>query len=351
MSNETQRNDPKNMHAAMASMGAQMRDAADITFRALAQRALPDIATLRHIIVAGMGGSAIGGEMARSYHQDTLAIPLVVTRSYTLPFFADESSLVIVVSYSGNTEETLAQYALAKTRGVPAICITSGGQLAELAAIAGDPIIRLPTGMQPRAALAYTFVPILIILQLLGLLDEQMTDINSTAALLTLLAKRYGNMNDDANVASMIANKIINKIPIIYSPTKMYDAVNLRWRGQMQENAKHLAFGNVVPEMNHIEISGFSYPPEMLPNLTAIFLRSVEDEGPKIVKRFTVLREMLENIGIEVTECYSEGSSRLERMFSLVALADWTSLHLAYLEGVDPTPIDTIEEFKRRLSV
>jgi glucose/mannose-6-phosphate isomerase len=345
--------DPDRMWEKIGSMGDHLIDAERRSYESLVGLKIIG-ASIRNIIVAGMGGSAVGGELVASYLRGELRVPMFVNRSYNLPEWAGRSAepqntLVIAVSYSGGTEETLAQYAEAKERKIPVICITTGGKLAELARAAGDPIILVPGGMQPRAALAYSLIPILVILFELELIPNRVHSIKVAGEHLRYLATIYGpTASEESNLPVKLAAKLFDKIAIVYSGDNL-SAVNYRWRGQFHENAKHFAFGNVLPELGHIEISGWQFPQAMLEHFSAVFLRSREDEHPQVSKKLEVIKSMLVARGILVHEYEATGSTKLDRLFSLIALADWTSYYLALLSGVNPTPIPAIEAFKKAL--
>jgi glucose/mannose-6-phosphate isomerase len=308
---------------------------------------LPSKDKVRNIVVAGLGGSAIGGDLVRSYLLPKLSTPLIINRTYSLPGLTSGDTLVIASSYSGDTEETLAKYDDAKARGAQIVCISTGGVIMKRAQDNGNPFIKLPTGFQPRAALAYSFVPILLLLDAMGFTSGEEANLAGTAKLLTGLADRYSPKNS-GNSAFKLAEKMQTKAPVIYSASDYLDTVNLRWRGQIQENAKHVAFGNVLPEMNHNEINGWDYPRSAPDSHLAIFLRT-SDENPRVAKRFAILKEVLQERIIFVEEVQAEGNTPLERMFSLIALGDWTSLYLAVLEGIDPSPVPVISTLKKKL--
>ena len=239
----------------------------------------------------------------------------------------------------------------AAKRGAKIICITTGGKLAELATLHKLPIITLPTGFQPRAALAYSFVPVLMTLERIGFTSGESANISDTAELLDKLSKEYGASNlTEANHANMLAHTLLAKIPVIYSASDLFDSVNIRWRGQIQENAKHVAFGNVLPEMNHNEINGWDFPHTMQEKFQVIFLRSPQDEHHQVTKRFGILHEVLTSKGVEVKEFTAQGNTVMARMFSLISLADWTSYYLALLAGVDPSPVPVIMQLKSKLA-
>jgi glucose/mannose-6-phosphate isomerase len=343
--------DSAKMGEAIAGMGTHMRDAAIRTKQALDSFPLPKKEEVKNIVLAGLGGSAIGGDLVRSYIIGTSDIPFAINRTYNLPGYVNEHSLVIASSYSGSTEESLSMFDEAKKRGAKIICITTGGKLADLAKQHNLPLITLPTGFQPRAALAYSFVPVLLTLEKIGVTSSETSNINNAAETLDRLAKEYGYSNlNESNVANTLAHTLLSKIPVIYSASDHFDSVNIRWRGQLQENAKHVAFGNVLPEMNHNEINGWDFPHAMQDKFQVIFLRSPQDEHPQVGKRFKILHDILSGKGVEVKEIQAQGNSLLSRMFSLISLGDWTSYYCALLAGVDPSPVPVIQTLKSKLA-
>jgi glucose/mannose-6-phosphate isomerase len=342
--------DPAKMGDAISGMGGHLRDAAIRTRQALDSFTLPDQSSISNIVLAGLGGSAIGGDLVRSYLLSKLSVPFLINRTYHLPGFVNKKSLVIASSYSGSTEESLSMFDEALKRGAKIVCITTGGKLAELAKQHNLPCIILPTGFQPRAALAYSFVPVLLTLERIGFTSAESANISEAAEMLDKYASEYGSANlNDSNHANLLAHTLIAKIPVVYSASDLFDSVNIRWRGQIQENAKHVAFGNVLPEMNHNEINGWDFPHNMQDKFQVIFLRSPQDEHPQVTKRFGILHEVLMSKGVDVKEFSGQGNSTLARMFSLIALADWTSYYCAILAGVDPSPVPVIQTLKAKL--
>ncbi len=297
------------------------------------------------VVVLGMGGSAIGGDLVRSYLSGKLSIPMSINRSYELPSFANEKTLIIASSYSGNTEETLSAFEQSVAKKLPILCITTGGTLAERAKELNLPVIIVPAGMQPRAALAYSFVPILLAVEKLGITSGEMQNLERTASLLDALSERYGTAHlEENNPAFKLAGNILHRVPVVYADSG-YDTIALRWRGQIQENGKHLAFCNSVSEMNHNELEGWTNPVDLVERFSILLLRS-SDENARIAKRFEAMKAIFRGKQVDVLEFMAEGETRLERMFSLITMADWTSLYMALFAGTDPTAIEAIEQFK-----
>ena len=340
------RTDVSDMAGHIARMGEHIREA--IQNFSSANVSLPPVTG--PVIVLGMGGSAIGGDLARCYLGSQPAVPVIVNRGYYLPAYAKAGSLILASSYSGNTEETLSAFEQAVERKLSIVCITTGGTLGARAKELGIPLISQPPGMQPRAALAHSFVPILLLLERLGTSSNESGNLEKAAALLDKLAERYGYLHlEETNPAFKLAGEIAHRIPVIYAASD-FEAVALRWRGQIQENGKHVAFSNVLPEMNHNELEGWAHPIDLTQHFTVILLRSPNDEHPRISKRFEAMRDVFHSKQVDVLEVTAEGETRLERMMSLVALADWTSLYLALFAGIDPTSIPAIEMLKQKLA-
>lgn len=300
-----------------------------------------------HIIFGGMGGSAIGGEVIISCLSKELKIPAMVQRSYSLPKFANSRTMVIISSFSGNTEESLSLYENARESNSKIICITSGGELEKRANANAVPIISIPGGMQPRCALGYLSIPILVFLKKSGIAMNEDDNFAETLALLHKKSELYSPRNQD-NLALNIAKQFYNKIPIIYSSNDMMHAAAMRWKAQISENAKTMAFYNVFPELNHNEIVGWQQLPELLRKFQIIYLRDKEDSS-RNQSRMEITKEILEQETNQVFELYSEGSSKLSRLFSIIYLGDMVSYYLAILNNLDPTPIKKIQILKDKL--
>lgn len=302
------------------------------------------------IMVTGLGGSAIGGDLLRGYLAHEIYLPIFVNRNYSLPEFVGCSTLVFASSYSGNTEETVAAYQEAVKRGAEVICLTTGGKLGALAREDGKPVVSLPSGFPPRTALGYLFVPMLIILSKVGLIEDKQVELNETVELLTRKLHEYGPaIPTSQNPAKLLAQKLYRKLPIIYASSDCFDVVTIRWKTQLAENSKMLAYCSSFPELNHNEIVGWEGAAELLSWLEVVVLRDKGDH-PRIRKRMEITKGIIESEGGRVTEVWSEGDSLLARLFSLIWLGDFVSLYLAVLNGVDPTSIAKIDYLKQRLA-
>lgn len=345
-SESIKRLDPAGMFHCISDFPSQVEEAVEIGKQARL-RALKG--PFSSIVMTGMGGSAIGGDILRSYVSQELRVPCLVNRSYTLPAFVNTSTLVVVSSYSGNTEETLSAYKAARERGAKILCLTTGGEVLRLAEQHGNPAIKVIPGLQPRAALGYSFFPLLLALTRTGLLRSQEKNIQETVDLLWKLSRQLGNYRTKTNRAVRIARILHGRLPIIYSSSEHLDAVNVRWRGQISENAKQLAYGHVLPELNHNEIVGWNVDRTLMKKTAVLFLK---DKGvhDRVRLREEVTRSIVRRHAGKVLEVSSEGSSLLARIFSLVYLGDWVSYYLAILNRRNPTPVKVIEYLKGELA-
>jgi len=335
-----------NMFSVLQSFGEQVEEALIIGTNLQPPDGLKNA---HNIIITGLGGSAIGGDLLRSFLHYKCRVPIYVNRNYYLPEFADENTLVIVSSYSGNTEESLSAYEDAKRRGCKVVCSSSGGKLLVMAESEGKLLIRAPRGYQPRCALAYSFFPLLILMNKIGFAEDYTGDILKLIEFMKQRSGLYSAMDDQKNNALRVAKHVWGKIPVIYSSSDLLDIANLRWRCQVSENAKCLAFGNFLPEMNHNEICGWQENPEITKNLAVISLIDRED-SPKIIKRMAVTLELIRNNCAAEIEINGDGSSKLERLFDVIYLGDWVSFYLAIMYKIDPTPVERINILKNKLT-
>lgn len=343
--------DPADMYSAIRNFPRQIADAIEIGKNG------PKVKkSAKRVVILGMGGSAIGGDLLRSYVSafgDRNTTDVIVNRDYNAPRVG-KSDLLVASSYSGNTEETLSAYNAARKNAGEVLVITTGGSLSRSAKSAGYKMIGLPSGFQPRAALGLSFFPLLYTLavksEVFGSDVRQETEsgIDETINLLEGLGETYGAGPLENNPAYSLAKEINGKVPVIYSATERLDTVNLRWRGQIQENAKYLAFGNLLPEMNHNEINGWSHPAKLVGKFLAIYLRD-RDDHKQNKRRLDITQEIIGTTAGGTISVESQGRSPLARMFSLIHLGDWVSYYLAALNGVDPSPVPVIESLKGQL--
>lgn len=339
--------DQVGMYDRIYDFPSQFEDALRLT------RATPipdwDKSKIDKIVLAGLGGSAIGGDLVRSYLADRLGIPIFICRNYTLPNFVGSSSLVFVSSYSGNTEETLSAFEDASKRGAKIICMTSNGKVEEISSRKKIPCVHLPKGFQPRAALGYSFVPVLTMLERFGLVEDEEANINKAREFLAENRDKYRvEVDAGKNEAKKLAMKLHRKLPVIYAACDRFDAVSTRWKGQFCENAKMLAFNNVFPEFNHNELVGWRVLSDYRDDLIVVMLKDREDH-PRIKTRMEIVKGIIEEQEVEVIEAESSGENLLSRMFSLIQLGDFISFYLAVLNKEDPTPVKVIDFLKDEL--
>jgi len=303
-----------------------------------------------NIVFAGLGGSAIGADILNTYIGDEISIPIIVNRNYTLPNFVSSNSLVFVVSYSGNTEETLSAYSEAKKRNANTVVITSGGKLKELAFKNQDMLALIPKGYPPRCALGYSFIPSILMLSKLDLVKNKKDEIKQATKFLESLQKNSlaPKISGKKNISKEIAKKIYKKIPVIYASSKL-GSVATRWRGQFAENAKALSSAHVFPEMNHNEIVGWVHPKKLLMDFVAITLKDKSDHE-RIKKRMVITNSILKKENFKTLEIESQGKNFLERVLSLVYIGDFASFYLTMLYKIDPTPVERITYLKKQLA-
>ena len=310
-----------------------------------------EFAGVANITLAGMDGSAIGGDLVRSIVANELQAPFTICRNYRLPEYVDDESLVIVSSYSGNTEETLNALDDAQKRKAMIVCLTTGGKLAEVASAEGYPILKIPGGLQPRAALGYSFVPLLSLFSKLQFIKSADKAVAETITALKDARKKLTRETSIMdNSAKKLAEMFAGRIPLIYSGPELTDTVAVRWRGQFSENSKSLAFSNQFPEMNHNELVGWSEVAEQFADKLAVVLLRDEDDNPRVKFRLDSFRAVAKKLGVPVSDVLSSGTSRVTRAMSLVQIGDFASYYFAIANGVDPTPVDAIENLKKELA-
>jgi glucose/mannose-6-phosphate isomerase len=338
--------DPNGMGALIASAPEQIE----------AQRARLATASgavtargIERIAVGGMGGSAIAADLVAAQYADRLPHPLVAVRDYTWPAWVTGHTLAVLASYSGNTEETLSLYREARARSVPAIAIPTGGALADACAADRVPWLPLPTGMPPRAALYAAWVTLAFVLGELEWVDDvEASWRDAVAALRAGVAAWGATVPEASNPAKQMARGLHRRLIYVYAPDRL-GALATRLRNQINENAKLLGHSAVVPELNHNEVVGWERPGAAGRDAAAIVLRD-GTESAEIDLRLTLTSEYLERRGVRVLETPVLAGGRLARMASLAGFGDYLSYYLAMLNGVDPTPIESLDEFKRRLS-
>ncbi|MCK4245293.1 MAG: bifunctional phosphoglucose/phosphomannose isomerase [Candidatus Omnitrophica bacterium] len=301
------------------------------------------------ILFSGLGGSAITGDLIADLIREEAKFPILVNRDYSLPRFVDKKTLVFCISYSGNTEETIASYQESHKRGAKVIVISSGGKLTKLAR--SDKIFSLciPGGFPPRAALGFLFFSALTLFQRLNLIKNRRREVKETLSLLAKFKEELSfNIPFRKNRAKRIAEKLKGKMPIIYASNRLA-AVALRFQTQLAENSKQFASRNLFPEMNHNEIMGWNNPLNLLRNFFIIFLRDKGDYK-RIKSRMDITRSLLSKYPAGTLEINTKGNGVLARNFSTLYLCDWISFYLSILNKIDPTPVERITLLKKKLA-
>ncbi|NWF87284.1 bifunctional phosphoglucose/phosphomannose isomerase [Candidatus Bathyarchaeota archaeon] len=302
----------------------------------------------KSIIVAGMGGSAIGGELLKDWAIDKLTVPIEVCREYSLPAYVDRDTLVFITSYSGETEESLSAFLEAIKRKCMIVCISSGGTLQKFAEKLAIPHLKVPSGMAPRATLPYLFTPLIIILEKIGLVSKVVLEISETVKVLKQVSEDNSPekpLND--NFSKKLASDICGTTPVVYG-FGFYRAVAQRFKTQFNENSKVPAKWEFFPELNHNEIVGWEGVQKLAKYFSIIFIRD-NDEPTVLRQRIETTKDLISNESVKTFEVYSIGKSRLAKMTSVICVGDFTSVYLAILRRIDPTPVKTITLLKERV--
>jgi glucose/mannose-6-phosphate isomerase len=295
------------------------------------------------IIVTGLGGSAISADIMSNFLGSELTIPFVVNRNYHLPSFADKNSLLIVSSYSGNTEETISVFNEGIKKKCNIICITTGGKIGKTASENSIPVVKVVPGFQPRYSLGLSFFSQLKILQDLNIISSQDSIVGK---IISLWKKKGLQLSKEQNKASDIAREIIGFIPVIYSAADVTSAVGYRLKCQFNENSKLPAFNNIIPELNHNEIIGWESFQDKQFNAKLILILD-KTYHPQIKKRFEITASL-----ISCDKIYLESNEEdfKVRIMDLIYLGDWISYYLALFRGFDPTEIENINILKEKLA-
>jgi glucose/mannose-6-phosphate isomerase len=334
--------DKSHMLSFCVNAAKHYREAAKTAEKISLQYSKPD-----NVIVVGMGGSAIGGELLKDWGRDKVQVPIEVSRAYSLPAYANEKSLVLIVSYSGETEETLSTFLDAVKRKCMIFCVSSGGSLLEFAEKLKLPYLRVPSGTPPRAALPYLFVPLIHSLEKMKLAPSVSEEL---AEAMTLLAQ-IGSENAPQkpvkdNFAKRLASEINGTVPVVYG-FGVYRSVAQRFKQQFNENSKVPSKWEFFSELNHNEIVGWENAGKLAKCFSTIFIRD-ENEPVEIRNRIETTKTLMPSDSKKF-EVWSQGKSALANMLSTICICDFTSVYLALLRSVDPTPVNTIALLKEKV--
>ncbi len=304
------------------------------------------------IVIAGVGGSAIGGDILASWLFKRIEIPIFTNRAYKLPSFVGKNTLLFAVSYSGNTEETLSLFEEGIKKQCKVIAITSGGKLEKRCKEENVKLISIPPGKPPRAAVAYLFIPIVVVLKKLGIYEPDREVKVAIENLKGLRKKLVPESSTENNPAKQIALRLQGETPIIYG-LAIFNAIARRWQTQLNENAKVLAWYGAFPEMNHNEIEAWVNDKNSK-SFAAVLLRDDFQHESRLQKRVKLTKSMiLQKHAKKVIEVVAEGGEEkdyLARMLYSMYLGDFVSIYLAILRGIDPTPVKAIASFKKELA-
>ena len=340
-----QGHDPGGMLSAVGQLGSHCREGYANGAGAVS---LPDLADVRSVVYCGMGGSAVAGDVLRSVFRDRLGLPVEVNRSSELPEHAGPHSLVVACSYSGNTSETLAAFREAMKRGCRSIVITSGGTIAEEAAEAGVPVVSVPGGFQPRAALGWLAFTTLGALEAAGLLPPLAADVAETVELLGARAAACGAEVPVAdNPAKRMAIDLDGRVPVVWGEEGIGAVAAARWKTQFNENGKVPAWWSSMSELDHNEVVGWTEP---FGRSHAVIALRHDGEAPEVADRFPLSLAIAADAGASTEEVRTHARSKLAQIFDLITRGDHVSAYVGIRRGVDPTPVDVITRLKAALA-
>jgi glucose/mannose-6-phosphate isomerase len=336
--------DTQGMAAATAGLPEQVFDAA---VRARGLHGLPPQEQVENIVVLGMGGSGIAGDVLVAAAGMFLPVPVMVVKSYESPNFVGEGTLVFAISFSGDTEETVEAASEAAVAGARVVCVTRGGELGRLAASWGAPVVPVPDDIpQPRAGIGALAIPPLVVLEEIGLFPLASRWIDAAVDQLT---RRRDALLNEGEPATGLARAIGRTVPLVQGGGSIGATAAARWKTQINENANAPAFSSAVPELCHNEIQGWGQHGDVTRQVfTVVHLRH-EFEHPQVVRRFDIVRELLLEVVADVVEVRAEGEGQLAQVLDLILVGDVTSLHLAAQEGLDPGPVPALERMKAEL--
>jgi len=338
--------DKNNAYKLIADLPKQCQNA----WEEISQIVLPSFyLKANKVLILGMGGSGIGGELAKSFAQDSSEIQISTHNNYGIPAWVDEKTLVIAVSYSGNTEEVIDGFVEASKKNAKLVAITTGGELEKLAFKFRCPLYRFRYDSPPRSALGYLLIGILGILKKLNIVDLATQDIDEAVTQLKeILEKNKLEIPKAKNQAKSLAEKLAGSIPIILG-TDTTTSVALRWKTQFNENSKVPAYAEKIPESTHNSIVGLLYPQDLKEKIYFIILKSGFDNPRSRIRQDFIL-EILKKKKFPVQEIKIPGTGgKLSEMFSLIYIGDLTSYYLAILNEVDPYPVEIITKLKKHL--
>ena len=307
-----------------------------------------DYSQISKVVISGMGSSAIGGDLVSSLATES-KLPILVYRDYNLPAFIDAQTLIITSSYSGMTEETLSSFEQALETESKKLVITTGGKLKIMAEERNVPVFSFDYQAQPRAALGFSFLPILCFLQRLGIINDRSADVAEMVNVLQQLSQKINEgVPLSHNPAKQLAQKLYGRLPVIYGAGIVAEVAH-RWKTQLNENSKAWAFYEVFPELNHNAVVGYQFPPELASKIVVVLLRSPSLQQ-RTQLRYQVTCQLLDRAKVSYQIVDGDGTSPLSQMMSLVLFGDYVSYYLAILYKIDPSPVKAIDYLKEQLA-
>jgi glucose/mannose-6-phosphate isomerase len=338
--------DPQGMLNHIAGLPQQCAEA----WKEIQGLVLPDsYQQVDQVVILGMGGSAIGGDLLRCLLLEECSLPIIVHRDYGVPAFVDQRTLVIACSYSGNTEETLSGFEEALRRGAKLLSIATGGELAQRTRAHGLPLYLYHYRTQPRAALGYAFMSLLGVVQRLGLVSDKSADVVEAIRVMRQWQEEIREtVPAPENAAKSLAQKLYGRMPVVYGAEHLSEVAR-RWKGQFNENAKTWAFFDVLPELCHNSVVGYPAPSDLPQHVHVVMLVSSLNH-PRVQMRFEIVRDLLRRDGLSFDIIEARGRSKLAQMLSAVHFGDYVAFYLAMLYQVDPWSIGNIDFVKKRLN-
>lgn len=317
------------------------------SFDAVVDNSEHDNRDITSIVVTGMGGSALAALLAKAWLKKDISVPFEIIRGYDLPKYVGSNTLVIASSYSGNTEETVSALGQATEKGAQLGVIASGGKLVEIATTSGIAHVTLPTGLQPRMAVIYNLRALLALFENFGVVHDKLQEIEDLSQWLGQQSSAWApTVPTEQNYAKQLAAQAVGKTPVFYGGA-LTAPVAYKWKISFNENAKNVAFWNEYPEFNHNEFLGWTSHPVEKP--FAVFDLVSSLEHPQILKRFEISDRLLSGLRPKATVINLVGDSLIAQLLWASILADYVSIYVAILNGVDPTPVELIEKFKKEL--
>lgn len=324
------------MKTLVEGFTTQLKEALEIANKAV----LTKKDHVQNIVVTGLGGSGIGGTILSEIIQDECPVPLTVNKDYFLPQFVNEHSLVIISSYSGNTEETISAMLQAIDKKAQIACVTSGGKIQEIAKEHGFDTIVIPGGHPPRSCIGYSLVQLIKIIQFNGLVKTDL--LKQVEQAIELLDKGKSAIKEEA---TSVAKTLFGKLPVLYSLGSCEGTV-VRFRQQINENSKMLCWHHTLPEMNHNELVGWT---EKNASLAVVTFRTSFDYE-RTIKRYEICKSIFEKYSSSVTDIVAKGNSKLEQFFYLINIGDWISCYIADLKQIDAVEVNVITKLKNELA-